>query len=527
MKMQIGSKNSIEAPPASTKSVGGDDTRSHPEILAPAHVWKSQTSAGAALGIRQGIRQGITGAPTVHWLSAYSRNLVIADLIIASLAALIAQVVRFGASVDGAGQPYVPVTVLFPLCWVAIFTMSHCYEPRFVAEGSEEFRRAIDACIRFTGILALIAYGFKWDFARGYALIAVPVACVGGLAFRGLARARLRHQRRQGHAVHRTLVVGTERATAELMRRLNGAENHPYLVVGALVDSHRAEVIEGVPVVGRSEDVTKAVADLDVDTVAVAAWSPFSQHDLRRLSWELEGSPVDIIVTPNLTDVSGPRIHVRPVAGLPLLHVEKPEFRGFRRFAKGLVDRVGALIGLIVLSPFILIAAIAIKIESRGPAFFMQERVGRGGHIFKIYKLRSMYVDAEDRLSELAEHNDHDGPLFKMRRDPRITRVGRVIRRTSFDEIPQLWNVLRGDMSLVGPRPPLSVEVAAYEVDVHRRLLVKPGLTGLWQVSGRADLTWDDAVRLDLYYVENWSLYLDLSIMARTVKAVWSADGAY
>ena len=521
MKMQIGS----QAKSGARASDSGDfHTPLTDEILAPAHNWSSDPSAVPTFGSRQ----GITGAQTVHWLSAYSRSLFFADLIVATLAALTAQLVRFGPSVEGAGQTYVLVTLVFPLFWVAIFTMSHCYEARFVAEGSEEFRRAIDASIRFTGILALLAYGFKWDFARGYALIAVPTACLGGLAFRGLARARLRHQRKRGEAVHRTLIIGTERATAELMRRLNGTESHPYNVVGALVDSSKSQVIEGVRVAGTSDDVFDAINDLNVDTIAVAAWSPFSQHDLRRLCWELEGSPVDIVVTPNLTDVSGPRIHVRPVAGLPLLHVEKPEFRGLRRIAKGLFDRVGALIGLLLISPMLLLAAIAIKIESRGPAFFMQERVGRNGRVFKIYKLRSMYVDAEERLSHVADLNHHgEGPLFKVREDPRITRVGRLLRRASIDELPQLFNVVRGDMSLVGPRPPLRSEVATYEHDVHRRLLVKPGLTGLWQVSGRSDLTWDESVRLDLYYVENWSLYLDLSILARTIKAVWSAHGAY
>ena len=521
MKMQSGSRIGVGARQVGAESGAGATASGR--VLTPASVFTSDPSSRT---VPRG-RYGLTGSPTVQWLATYSRHLFLADLVIASLAALTAQLVRFGPSVEGAGQPYVPVTLIFPLVWVAVFALSRCYESRFVAEGADEFRRAIDASIRFTGILALMAYGFKWDFARGYALAAVPLACVGGLAYRGYARGRLRSKRHHGEALHRTLVVGTERATAELMRRLNTAPSSPYKVVGALVDSHRDDVIEGVPVVGRSSDVYTVASELDVDTVAVATWSPFSQHDLRHLCWNLEGSPIDVVVTPNLTDVSGPRVQVRPVAGLPLLHVEKPEFHGYRRFAKGLFDRVSALVGLILLAPFILVAAIAVKLETRGPAFFMQERVGRGGRVFKIYKLRSMHPDAEARLAEVAEQNETDGLMFKMRHDPRITKVGHVLRRTSFDEIPQLLNVLRGEMSLVGPRPPLLTEVEAYEKDVHRRLLVKPGLTGLWQVSGRADLTWEDSVRLDLYYVENWSLYLDISILTRTIKAVWSAEGAY
>jgi len=299
--------------------------------------------------------------------------------------------------------------------------------------------------------------------------------------------------------------------------------------VGALVDSAQGDTVEGVPIVGSSRDAAEALISSGADTIAFGAWSTLSQAELRRLSWELEGTHVDILVSPNLTDVSGPRISVRPVAGLPLLHVEKPEFTGFRRVFKGLFDRGVAAVSLVLLSPLFLMLALAVRLDSKGPAFFRQERVGRAGRTFTMLKFRSMSVDAEQRLDEIKQDNVHgeDGPMLKVVNDPRITRVGHFLRRTSLDELPQLVNVLLGQMSLVGPRPPLPREVAQYENHVQRRLLVKPGLTGLWQVSGRADLSWEDSVRLDLYYVENWSFLLDIAILVRTVRAVLASRGAY
>lgn len=248
---------------------------------------------------------------------------------------------------------------------------------------------------------------------------------------------------------------------------------------------------------------------------------------LRRLAWELERYDTDLIVASSLVDVAGSRTTIRPVDGLPLLHVEHPRLSGGARVVKELVDRVGALVLLVLLAPLLVALAVWIRWDSPGPALFRQVRVGRGGRRFVIYKFRTMQVDAEQRLAELRHLNEHDGVLFKIRNDPRVTRAGRWLRRFSLDELPQLINVLKGQMSLVGPRPPLPDEVARYPADARRRLAVKPGMTGLWQVSGRADLPWEEAVRLDLWYVENWSLTLDLVILLRTLTAVYRASGAY
>jgi exopolysaccharide biosynthesis polyprenyl glycosylphosphotransferase len=249
---------------------------------------------------------------------------------------------------------------------------------------------------------------------------------------------------------------------------------------------------------------------------------------LRRLAWDLEGRGVDLIVAPVLTDVAGPRIAIRPVAGLPLLHVDQPDITGIRYLVKEIAERALAFAMFLALLPLLAVVAIAIKITSPGQVLFRQQRVSRHGEVFEILKFRSMRVDAESQLGGLLDQNDVvGGTLFKLREDPRVTGVGRWLRRWSLDELPQLINVLRGDMALVGQRPPLPHEVATYTEGAHRRLLVKPGMTGLWQVSGRSDLSWDESVRLDLYYVENWSLSLDLQILWRTFAAVASSSGAY
>ncbi|MDT5031215.1 MAG: hypothetical protein QOC94_1386, partial [Actinoplanes sp.] len=223
----------------------------------------------------------------------------------------------------------------------------------------------------------------------------------------------------------------------------------------------------------------------------------------------------------------GARTTIRPFDGLPMLHVEHPRLHGGVRVVKEIFDRFGALTLLAAFAPLLLGVALWVRCTSRGPVLFRQMRVGRDGREFRIFKFRSMYVDAEARLAELKHLNEHDGVLFKIREDPRVTPAGRWLRRFSVDELPQLLNVVRGQMSLVGPRPPLPAEVATYPDDVRRRLAVKPGMTGLWQVSGRSDLPWDEAVRLDLRYVENWSLSLDLVILLRTMTAVVRSSGAY
>jgi exopolysaccharide biosynthesis polyprenyl glycosylphosphotransferase len=294
------------------------------------------------------------------------------------------------------------------------------------------------------------------------------------------------------------------------------------------VSGNRPALLDrGVSVVGGFDSVARAVRLNSADTVAVLASPDLGPEQLRRLAWELEPTGADLMVAPSLVEVAGPRLSIRPVSGLPLLQVEQPQFTGARRFVKATFDRTLATLALLVLSPLLLTVGAAVRLSSSGPALFRQERVGRNGRTFTMVKFRTMVVDAEAKRDELLAQSDRDGLMFKMRLDPRITRVGGLLRRYSLDELPQLINVVRGDMSLVGPRPPLPAEVAEYPQDVRRRLLVPPGLTGLWQVSGRADLSWEESVRLDLRYVDNWSLATDLLILWKTARAVLSGSGAY
>ncbi len=285
--------------------------------------------------------------------------------------------------------------------------------------------------------------------------------------------------------------------------------------------------LDGVPVVGRLADVADHVRRDGYRVVAVTPDAHWSPDRLQRLSWNLEGSDAEMVVAPVLMEVAGPRLHVDAVLGIPLLRVSMPAFTGGRRAVKGVVDRLGALILLLVLAPLMLLVALLVATDSRGGVFYRQRRVGKDGREFTILKFRTMIPDADRVRAALAYLNEGAGPLFKMRRDPRVTRIGAVLRRYSLDELPQLFNVLTGSMSLVGPRPPLPEECAAYGPDIRRRLKVKPGLTGLWQISGRSDLSWEEAVRLDLRYVEDWSLALDTVILWKTLRAVVQGQGAY
>ena len=269
----------------------------------------------------------------------------------------------------------------------------------------------------------------------------------------------------------------------------------------------------------------QVVVDRAVETVVVAG-TYLSGEALRRLSWALSRAHVQLIVAPDLVEVTGPRLNLRPTAGLVLLEVQTGVPRS-RMLAKTTLDKVLGSALLLAAAPAIGVAALAVRLTSAGPAFYRQTRVGVDGQTFTLWKLRSMYVDADARREAYLAQTDRDGPMFKMRRDPRVTAVGRILRRYSIDELPQLWNVVNGDMSLVGPRPPLEAEVATYADHVHRRLHVRPGLTGLWQVSGRADLSWEESVRLDLRYVDNWSLAMDLLILWKTFRAVVGGSGAY
>jgi exopolysaccharide biosynthesis polyprenyl glycosylphosphotransferase len=459
----------------------------------------------------------------VERLPSYVAVLVVIDAVAAVAAALATVLVRYeGHAAVLAGVDYRVLALLFVPLWVAVLALTGAYERPVVGVGSEEFRRVIGAAVRTLAAIAVVVAAFKVDVARSVIAVGLPSAAILTLVGRWVARQGLHMARRRGTWCHQVLVVGEPAACAALMNQLR---RHPEagLVVKGVCTNGPARGL-GVPVVGRIEDVGALVQSLRVDTVAVAETASMGDEGLRRLAWSLEGHNVDLLVAPGLTFVAVPRIVVRPVDGSPLLHVAEADFSGPKRLVKTMADRVTAGVGLLLALFPLVILAVLVRLTSAGPAFFRQERVGRDGRTFRIWKLRTMVVGA---ASLPITGNDVDGLLFKLHHDPRVTRFGRFLRRWSLDELPQLFNVVTGSMSLVGPRPPLPTEVARYGDDVRRRLLVRPGLTGLWQVSGRSDLPWDEAVRLDLQYVENWSLALDVVILLRTGAAVLRRRGAY
>ncbi|HCT79456.1 MAG TPA: polyprenyl glycosylphosphotransferase [Micromonosporaceae bacterium] len=467
-------------------------------------------------------------------LRSYVRTVAIVDVTVITVAAIGGFLLRFAEDGGPIGDvpPYGLVGGILILAWLLSLRLLHCYDPRVLGYGAEEYRHVMQSSFRLAGIIAISGYVFDPGVSRLFLGFTFVIGTSGLLSARWIARRWLHRARARGLGwSHRVLVVGDVPHVMELVGQLRREAWTGYRVVGACIphalSAPTAQHLGDVPIVGSFRTIVEAATAAEADTIAITNSSELTASRLRRLGWQLEGSGIDLVVAPALTDVAGPRIRTRPVAGLPLIHVEPPDLNGRAKVVKGLTDKFLAGLGLLLISPLLLLIAVSIKFGSKGPVFFRQRRVGQDGEEFDVYKFRTMFSDAEARLAELSHLNEGDGLLFKMRNDPRVTAVGRLLRRYSLDELPQLLNVMGGSMSLVGPRPPLPSEVAQYDGDVARRLLVKPGITGLWQVSGRSDLTWEDGIRLDLYYVENWSLMTDLLIMWKTVGAVVRARGAY
>jgi len=486
-------------------------------------------------------QDGVAGPrPTrIDSMHHYARRLAFTDAVSVVASVSVAQLVRFGnarPTLQSTGSlfSYPLVSALLMVSWLLALVASRSRETRVVGTGPEEYRRVAHASLALFGVVAVAAYLSKVDLARGYLAVALPVGLASLVSSRWLWRKWLARCRAQGLFTCAVLVVGSQHAAIGMARLFERDRATGYRVVGVCVPGWALGHVKllnisghSVPVLGDVHDVLTALELTNADMVAVSNTESLGVEGMRSLAWQLEAVDVDLVVSSGVVDVAGPRLQIRPVAGLPLLHVDKPQYRGASKGGKVLVDAVGAGLGLVLLSPLLLLVSLAIKLDSRGPVFYRAERIGLNGEPFAMLKFRSMVVNADRRRSQLGGRNEAAGPLFKMRDDPRVTFVGRWIRRLSIDELPQLINVLRGQMSVVGPRPPLRSEVVTYTGEVHRRLLVKPGITGLWQVSGRSDLSWEESVRLDLYYVENWSLIQDLSIVWRTVGAVVSSRGAY
>ncbi len=468
---------------------------------------------------------GVPGS--LAWTSAYLRRTAIADFCCGLAAGLVAYLIRF----EGVGHHplgYLVMSLGLPFAWLLTVLFAGGYDARFIGVGPDEFRRVLNAGVFLTAAVAFLSYAAKMELARGYVVIALPSVTLFDLVTRYVLRKRLHRRRSRGECMRRVVVVGYAPVIAGITAMLRRETYHGLSVVAACVaGSADAAVIAGVPAVPGLDEVPEVVRRFEADTVAVLACPEMAGRRLRQLAWDLEKSGTELCVAPALLDVAGPRTTIRPVAGLPLLHMDHPEFSGAKAIIKAVFDKMLALTGLVAAAPLIALIALVIRLDDGGPVLFRQVRVGKGGRPITVWKFRTMVQDAESRKAELAHHNQQQGPLFKIRNDPRVTRVGSFLRRWSLDEIPQLANVLVGEMSLVGPRPALPEEAARYGDHVRRRLAVKPGMTGLWQVNGRADLSWEEAVRLDLRYVENWSLMLDLQIMWKTWAAVFRGSGAY
>lgn len=471
------------------------------------------------------------------WQRRYIGRLRVTDTLVVCASVLLAQYVRFGTLMEPSEDfsYYVPAfSVLFVIVWLSALAAFHSRSPRWIGTGTEEYRRVIAASFSTFGVIAMATLLLNVDIARGYLAVALPAGTLGLVLSRQLWRGHLTKLRARGRYQTAVLVFGERDAAEHLAAELSRDPANGFEVVGIGIPGYgpsRGEhvTINGrlVPVVGGENYMTEAIHTCDADTVAIAGTEHFGVRGIRRLIWDLEPMGVDLVVSTGAMDVALSRLVMRPIAGLPLLHIEKPQYLGAKRFQKRAFDTCFALIALTVMAPVLLVTALAIKLTSKGPVFYAAERIGMDGRPFLMLKFRTMVQDADKQLPALLSQNELDGPLFKIRNDPRITPIGRVLRRYSIDELPQFINVLRQEMSVVGPRPPLRREVGAYDCDGLRRLLVKPGITGLWQVSGRADLSWNEAVRLDLSYVDNWSMVEDILIIAKTLRAVFGRRGAY
>lgn len=481
----------------------------------------------------------LPGGRTVQrWEYEYSHGLRISDSMIVFASVILAQYFRFGEvqNTSGYSDPVMTLfSFLFAALWLSSLAIFQTRSARVVGAGIDEYRRIASASFWTFGIIAMVTLLAKVDLARGYLAIALPVGTVGLLTSRHLWRKHICRKRAQGECQTTVLAIGDRQAVSHLAHELTRDPADGCVVVGVCIPGYgppRGETltVEGreVPIFGDETHAAAAIDSCGAGTVAVTQTEHFGVRAIRELMWQLETTDVDLVVAPGVMDVTEARLSLRLIAGLPLLHVEKPQYEGTQRFQKQAFDFCFSLAALIGISPLLVAAAIAIKLTSKGPVFYLSERIGIDGNPFTMVKFRTMTDGADTQIHRLLSLNESaGGMLFKIREDPRVTPVGRILRRFSIDELPQFINVIKGEMSVVGPRPPLRREVENYNGDVKRRLLVKPGISGLWQVSGRSDLSWEESVRLDLSYVDNWSMAGDLVIIAKTLKAVLTSHGAY
>ncbi|MEU0398672.1 sugar transferase [Streptomyces sp. NPDC006197] len=480
---------------------------------------------------RERLADGTISRSAIEWEQRYRRTVIISDTV--ATAFVVTAIGDFFGGRDAANwhEKWGILAFGTQLLVLGALAVSRAWAPAVLGQGAEEFRRLGRSLFTATVVLALGGIALTSRNIKLWIFVAIPAIALVTMTTRYLLRLWLHKERKEGRCLRPVLAAGSPDTVRDLITRTRKFPHLGWRVEAVCTTDGRGldgDLLDGVPVVGRLEDVAKHVRHDGYRVVAVTSDPHWSPDRLRRLAWNLEGSETEMVVAPVLMEVAGPRLHVDAVLGIPLLRVSMPTFTGGRRAIKEVVDRLGAAVLLLLFAPLMALVALLVLLDSRGGAFYRQRRVGKDGREFTILKFRTMVTGADGAArAALVDRNEGAGPLFKLRRDPRVTRVGAVLRRYSIDELPQLLNVLTGSMSLVGPRPPLPEESAAYGPDIRRRLLVKPGLTGLWQISGRSDLPWEEAVRLDLRYVEDWSLALDTVILWKTLRAVLYGQGAY
>lgn len=504
----------------------GTSTAAHQLRRTPGNWW----SIAVADGPRSTLPSGEPANPPVAgWEPRYRRIVIASDVLVTLLVALVLGGLLSISDDSTKVEDLLVggVTVLVVFCSLA---MNHAWQVQVVGQGAEEYSRLGRGMFAAAAALGLVGFATGITAARPWVYIVIPTSALTALLLRYLLRQVLHRARYEGQCLLQVLAAGSMDTVWDLIARTKDAPHIGWRVAAVCTADGTGgathTTISGVPVVGRLDDVAEHVRRGGYRIVAITADPHWTPRQLQQLAWKLEGSGAEMVVAPTLMEVAGPRLHVSGVLGMPLLQVTAPAFTGTRRVVKNVMDRIGAAVILALTTPIMLVTALAIVIDSRGPVFFAHRRVGKDGNQFTMIKFRTLMSDGARRDTDLTDVNDAQKNVFTMR-GPKVTRVGAFLRRYSIDELPQLFNVLTGTMSLVGPRPPWPDEIAHYPPDARRRLLVKPGLTGLWQVSGRSDLPWEEAVRLDLQYVEDWSLTLDAMILWKTLRAVLGGRGAH
>jgi len=456
-------------------------------------------------------------------LSNLKYFILLTDALVISVATLLAFVFRFSvndASADLVGPIQIGGSIL-PVLWILVLIFMGAYDRRSLFLGLTEYSRVALSALVVLALVATVSFLFKFDTSRAYVLIAIPVGTIGLLISRYIWRRHLLAQRRNGERLTRTLLIGSTEECQALATAMSLAPWGGFVAVAELRRPRSPSEWQNW-----FEELDAALNSHECLAIALTGSTSVDGDLVRELSWNIEGEGMDLLVSAGLGTATGPRVTLRVASGLPLLHLDEASLRVPQRVAKRTLDMVGSSLGLIVLSPVLLILSVLVLMTSGRPIFFRQNRAGRDREVFRMWKFRTMKVGADSEKQALRQLGGDNGPIFKSEIDPRVTPFGHWLRRWSLDELPQLVNVLTGDMSLVGPRPHPLDDVDRYETRDLRRLIAKPGITGLWQVAGRSDLTWDASIELDLLYIENWTFIGDLAILARTFQAVIQGNGA-